>query len=147
MFFRITLSIVLMFLTSPKIALGKQGVVEETAVCGFYCFAKSHIDAATVLRRGDTLEASKNSARSQCNDEHGSCEVIQCYEENPYRYSCLAGRTGGPNRVGGFKTSSNNLDVARGVSLTNCRRVYSSACESICYTNFTPPRGFDETTH
>lgn len=113
---------------------------ERALAGGWWCYAQS-VNAERVLKWGPTLEESKNFARGQCNIEYGGgCAVIQCYEDSPYKYACVASRYKCETTIGGFRIYSNNEAAARRAVTTNCSKKWgSNNCVVACYANFTPP--------
>jgi len=113
----------------------------EEALNGWWCYALAK-DGNRSLRWSNTLDGAKDSARSRCVADHGGpCEVTQCYEANPYKYSCVGGKSSNETTIGGFRAFSNSERLAREAVLKNCtRRWGASKCGSICYPNFCPPK-------
>lgn len=105
---------------------------------GWWCYAQSPAGDKS-LKWGETLEEAKSSARAACNQAYGNCQVTQCYEASPYKYSCVAGKPSGITKTGGFRAFSNNAELARKAVLSSCCRYYGcNKCVSVCYENYSP---------
>lgn len=108
---------------------------------GYWCYAQAPSNDR-VLKWGPTLEDAKSWSRSQCNFQYGpGCQVVQCYESSPYKYSCVGSRFECETTIGGFRAWGDNEIMTRTVAKNSCSRKWGSQdCVVSCYPNFTPPR-------
>jgi len=103
----------------------------------FWCSARSPYSSEVFNRSGVTVEEAKGKARIACSDRYARCEVVQCWEESLYRFSCHAARRGyNELRPGGYRIQSNNVDQAARRVVYDCERNNGlGACSWLCYTN------------
>jgi hypothetical protein len=100
-----------------------------------WCYAASPSSSERYLEKGKGLENAKNAARSKCAQKHRDCQVTECYESNPYAFTCVATRPCCETRIGGYRAFSHNYNLAKSVAFNNCRR-RNNSCVVACYPNF-----------